>query len=314
MATPSSARFGYDVTEIMWIVESILGTTPTSGVWLHAGHPLGLDPRPQPQWSEKIGLGRQIISAIEVTKKWGEFTVNYELEKEDEDVGYEYEWMDLIAYILGDDGNSATVVDEKHLASISLGSKLDLETDEFWLFKGCKLNTLEMRGNIIANDPVRNTLTALAQDYSYGTTDYIGSGSRKSFPNTGRIFASDCDLEIPSGSSIYDRLSEWTFRIGRNLQKRGAKTGNAQLFRNFEEGKLEVELEIVLDFDKKTELDDFLNATKRTAVLKVPTGTGGRSITLTDGKWREMTKPTRELDLIALTLRAPYTDISVGTI
>jgi len=315
MSTPASARWGYDATEIMAIIESILGTTPATGSWLHFGHPLGIDPRPQPQWSEKTGIGRQIISDQEIAKKWGEATLNYELEKKDADVGYEYEWMDLLAYILGDDGNSATVVDEKHLGSLSIGSKLDLETDEYWLFKGCKLNTVEIRGNILANDPVRASLGIKAQDYSYTTTDYVsGDATRKTFPNTGRIFASDCDIEIPTGASIYDRISDWTFRINRNLVGRGGKSGNAQLFRNWEEGKLEVELEVVMDFDDKTELDDFLAATARTAKLELPLGTGGRAITLTSGKWREMSKPTRELDLIALTLRAKYTDISVGTI
>jgi len=95
---------------------------------------------------------------------------------------------------------------------------------------------------------------------------------------------------------------------------RGVKAAGSKLFRNWEEGKLEVELEMVIDFDKKDELDDFIAQTARNVTLEIPSGSGGRSITLTGGKIRTAPIPKTELELIALTITCAYTDISIGTI
>jgi len=305
-------RFGYDVVEVVWIEETSFGVTPTTGTWKHAGLPTGFEPRPQLQWKEKVGLGNQIITDNVKIKEFAELTFAYELLKEQATPAYQ--WTNLIAYILGETGEATTINLEKRIKSLSIGAKLELATDEFWLFKGCKLNTLELSGNVETNEPIVATLGIISQKASYGTTDYVsGTATRQAAPTTDYILPSDCDL-LYGGSSIYARLSEWRLRINRNLIKRGRDDTDKTLFRSFEEGKVEVELSIVLDFDSRIELEDFLNATKKDVAIQVPSGTGGRSINLTGGKWREATIPKRELELIALTLTAPYTDINISTI
>jgi len=276
------------------------------------GLPVGFDPRPRPQWKKKVGLGKNIITKLLKVKEFAELTLAYELLAKD--TSPVYQWTTFLSYILGDDGEGTTIVDEKHIQPVSIGAKIDLTTDEFWHLKGCKLNTLELRGNVLTNEPVTATCGILSQIASYGTTDYVsGDATRGAAPDTDYIYPSDCDLEIPAASSIYGKLSEWTLRINRNLIKRGRDDTTKTLFRSFEEGELEIELGIVMDFESKTELDDFMGATPRTATLELPSGVGGRAITLTNGYWRDMSIPKRELELIALNLTAQYTDISIGT-
>jgi len=108
-------------------------------------------------------------------------------------------------------------------------------------------------------------------------------------------------------------------RIRRNLEKHGSESGAGTLYNRLLEGKCEAEFEFTMDFINKTQLNQFLNATKIYVDIECPSGSGGRKITLStsgdaQGVFRTMRKPARELDLINLTLLATFDTIAVTTL
>jgi len=306
------SRAGYDVTEVMWIKEATFGSTPTSGEWLHAGNPIGFDPRHRPIYKRRIGLGRQYPSAFDLVKKYAELTLEYELMKKDTTIGSEYEWTELIAYIFGETGNAATITLEKHISPLSIGAKLDLATDEFFLLAGSKLTEIEIRSAI--EEVVSCRASTLSQKMTHGTVDYVsGTATRKTFPTTDPIYFSDLDLTY-KGSSILDSIQNFAFRIRRDIQRRGSDSTDKKLYRAFEEQGLSIEFEITRDFNSTTELTDFLGDTAFNVNIDIPSGSGGRRIELSGGKWQELAPPKRELELINVTLRAEFAGCQISTI
>lgn len=319
----TEARAGFDVSELMWILESTRKTTPTSGAWNHLGDGLSLSPAGARNWRERIGLGRQIAKGFTLIKKWFEPVIEYDILHKD--AGNNYEWGENLAAALGTDVAESTIDLEKRIMYRSIGAKLDLPTgsdDEYWWFKGCKCNEFELSGAQDETVKIREALIALVG--LYGTTDYVsGTATRETFPTTEPIVNGDCDLLIkPSGGSLTSIMPDvlsWRMRIRRNLERHGSDSGDGTLYDKALESKMELELEITMDFVNKTQLNQYLNATKIFAQLKVPNSTGGRQIGLSasgseQGVFRTMTKPARELDLINLTITGAFDTIAVSTI
>src|SRR5690606_287379 len=142
-----------------------------------------------------------------------------------------------------------------------------------------------------------------SQIASYGTTDYVsGSATRRANPTSDYIKHADADIVI--GSSIYDYLNSWNLTLERTLEKRGRDASSPTLYKTLIETRFNAELRVNIDFDSITQLNNFLNHTKFNAVVKVPSGSGGREITLSDGYWLEHSSPHREIDLISVDLTA----------
>lgn len=234
-----------------------------------------------------------------------------------------YEWVETLAAVLGADVAAATIDLEKRIIGHSIGAKLllsgyDTISDEYWLFKGCKINEFEIYSEQDDNVHVRESIVSIGAS-SYGTSDYVsGSATRETFPTTEPIVNGDCDLTVQGTSIMADALS-WALRIRRNLERHGSDATTGILYDKLIEGKCEIELEVTMDFVSRTHLDQFLNATKVYAELKIPSASGGRMITLStsadkQGVWRTMRKPARELDLINLTLVGNFDTAEVTTI
>ena len=296
-------RAGYDVTEAMWIKEATFGTVPTTGAWKHLGHITMFDPVRRPTYKERIGLGRQYPSNLELMKEDAELSVEFGALLKSVASGAEYEWMDLYALMWGEDDAAATVDLEKHEASMSVGAKLDLATDEYMLVKGAKFQ----EARIIAEhgpEPIRQILSFLGQKHTHGTVDYVsGTATRKNFPSTLLMKFADTDL-LYNGASIIERLQSFEFTMRRKLDKRGGYPAEKTLYSKLSEMELSMDVSITLDFDSTPELNDFMGDVNRDILIKIPSGTGGRQLNLFSCKWREMRKPQRELDLIELRLTA----------
>lgn len=313
-------RAGYDVSELMWLIEATFGTTPTTGAWKFFGDAMRLTPAPQKSWRDRIGLGRQIPKGFTQLKKWLEPTLEYDILLQDETVGEEYEWVETIAAIMGEDAASPTIDLEKRILSRSIGAKLDLPSgshDEFWLFKGAKAREYELFSAMDDNVHARERL--VCQNGIYGTADYVsGDATRKAFPTTRPLINADCDVKIQGASVLADALS-WRLRIARELEKHGSKSGSATLFDKIIPQRINIELEVVMDFVSRTHLSQFLDVTKIYAELLVPSGSGGRTITLStsgdkQGVWKTLTKPVSELDLIGITLRGEFDTAQITSI
>lgn len=305
-----SIRAGYHVAELMWIEETAFGSIPQAGTWNHFGDAVMIDPRLIPTHKSRVGLGRVIEKDFIKTKEYAELVANATLLAKDAVNGYE--WIDILNYAMGVSAPAAIIDLEKTTASLCIGAKLDLATDEFETLVGCKINRYELGSEV--DGMVELRLGAIAQGYTYNTTDYKqGLAVRATFPTTDPIKHSDIDLEIAAGS-IHAALQRWSMRLTRDIEKKGSKTGEATKYGAFYEEKVTVELEIVRDFDSTTQLTQFLNNTKFNAEISIPTGIGGRKLTLSDGRWITGSKPARELELIGLTLTGKFCDLAVTTL
>jgi len=307
----SELRAGYDVVECVYIEESTFGATPTSGTWKPIALVTNFDPRPRPIYKEKIGIGRQIPSGYTRVKRYAEFTINHELLAKESSP--EFEWTQIWYYIVTNQAYGASFSLGKRLKTLSIGAKLDLSTDEYWLLKGCMLSRYEI-GSGGADQVLTGTIEGVAQLATFSETDYVsGTATRQANPTSDYIKHGDCDLKIAE-SSIYDSLNSWSFVIERTIERKGTDSSDATLYRTFAPTRCDISLRINRDFDSKTELNQFLNDTSFTAELYIPNESGGRKITLSGGKWQELSSPHREIDLIDLTLTARFTDLSVTTI
>jgi len=307
----SELRAGYDVVECVYIEEPTFGTTPTSGTWKPIALVTNFDPRPRTIYKEKIGVGRQLPSKYVRVKRYAEFTINHELLAKE--TSPEYEWTQIWYYIITNAAYGSTFSLGKRLKTLSIGAKLDLSTDEYWLLKGCMLNRYEIASGGV-DQVVTGTIEGVAQLADFSETDYVtGTATRQANPSSDYIKHGDCEITI-AGNDIYDSINSWSFVIERTIERKGKNASDGTLYRTFVPTRCDISLRINRDFDSTTELNQFLNDTEFTAVLKIPSESGGRQITLSGGKWQELSSPHREIDLIDLTLTARFTGLSVETI
>jgi hypothetical protein len=303
-------RAGYDVTECLFIEEATFGTTPTTGTWKPMWLVNNFDPKHRPIQKPKIGVGRQLPSSYTEVKKYAEALI--ELEMLAKQGSPAFEWTDIFYFICTNSAYGATFNFDKRLKSLSIGAKLDLTTDEYWLLKGCKLTGFEISGEL--DNPLKARINVLSQIDSFGTTDYVsGSATRQANPTSEYIKHEDCDITI-AASSIIERLNNWTLSGRRTIERKGKSTADAKLYKAFVERDAELSLRVNLDFNSTTELTQLLSATEFTATVSIPSGATGRLLTLTNGRWAEHASPHRELDLISMDLTAKFSGLAVSTI
>jgi len=298
----ADVRGGFDVTEAMFITEGTSwGTKPITGAWLHFGVPTLFDVQRRPIFKRKIGLGRQYPSDLILIKEYAELRVEAEMLAIDETVGSEYEWLDDYNYIWGLSVVAATIDLEKHMGSLSIGAKLDLTTDEYILLTGAK--QIEYAIIAVVDQPVIKRINFIAHPYTHTEVDYVsGDATRKTFPDTSYIKFGDCDFLCPS--SVLDRIQRFELIFRRDIQRRGNNATTPTKYGKFAEVGMAIEVNVTLDFDSTSELDDFLGDTPRDITIKIPDVVDGREINLPSCRWREMRKPIREVDLIELALTA----------
>jgi len=312
----SEYRAGYDVVECLWIDEGAdFGTTPTTGTWKPIWLVNNFHPKPRPIFKEKVGVGRQLPSDFIEVKKYAEARIELELLAKQADPAFE--WTDIWHYIITNAAYGEAFSLGKRLKSLSIGAKLDLATDEFWLLKGCKPTGFSIAGEL--DSPLKGSIDILSQVASFGTIDYVsGDATRQANPASDYIKHEDSDVIIDVGgngaSSIIDRLNSWEFSVRRTLERKGKAATDPKLYKTFVEKDVVLELRVNLDFDSIAQLTQFLNTTPFDAVIKIPSAADGRQITLSNGKWLELDIPHRELDLIALDLTAKFAGLSVATI
>jgi len=291
----------------MYITESTYGSTPTSGEWQQVALVDSLTPRLVQSRRDKRGVGNQQPSAFTLTKKHAECALEHTLLKKSTSPAWE--WTDLYAYIVGSGLSLANRVNP-----FSLGFKLDLATDEFGLLKGCKIREYTVEGAL--GEEVRGRVAILGQDYTYGTTDYVsGTATRQAAVTTDPITFADVDVAYGSTpTSIVDRVSAFSFTLSRDLKLLGSDSTTKTLYRALEEQARDINAEVTLDFNSTSELNDFLGDTSFTLRFDLPSETGGRRVDLTGGKWLNVDQVLREVDLIALRLRARFTGMTLSTI
>jgi len=318
----SEFRAGYDVVETLFLEETEFGATPATGEWQATWLTTNFDPRPRPTIKEKIGLGRQLPSKYLEVKRFGEFTLEAEMLAKVTSPAYE--WSKLFWFIVTDQTYGATFDLGKRLKSFSLGAKLDLAADEFWHLKGCKLTRFEIRSDGV-DQVLRRIASGICQNYDYTTTDYVvAPATRQSppvpIPATAYLKHGDADIMIDAGSGygdaniLYSRLNSWSFIMERTLQKRGTDPTIKTLYRAFAEERCNVKMRLNLDFNSRVELEQFIDSTEIDLKLQLPTGTDGRQIIVSDGKWLEHSTPKREIDLISVDLMASFTNLAVTTL
>lgn len=311
----SEHRAGYDVTEVMYLLETTEGATPTTGAWNPISTPTNFDPKPRPTLKGKVGLGRQLPSMFVETKRYGEFTIEHELQAKQADPAFE--WMNFYYYILTNAtfGNSMSL--GKRLKSLTIGAKLDLATDEFWWMIGAKLKGYEI-GCKGVDQVITGAITGEALSYYYGETDYVApTAIRVALPTTAYLKHGDIDIQQkPSGgaySSIFERVNSWSLGVQRTLVKRGSNASNGKLYKTIQPTDCKLVLKLNMDFSSRTQLEQFINTTQFDALLKIPAGSAGRELELLAGKWTEHSSPAREVDLIDVDLTAEFTDLQITT-
>ncbi|MEM3737548.1 MAG: phage tail tube protein [Candidatus Bathyarchaeia archaeon] len=303
----SNTRAGFEVAEAMYIAESTYGATPTSGEWKNISLVTSLTPRSIQTRRDKIGIGHQQPSAFILTKKHAECNLEHTLLKKT--VTPPWEWTDFYTYIIGSGLSLANRVD-----SFSLGFKLDLATDEFGKIAGCKIREYEISGTL--GEEIKGRVAILGQAYSYDNSDYVsGTATRQSPPTTDPITFADVDVAYGSTpTSITGRVNSFSFTLSRELKFLGSDTTTKTLYRRLEEQSRDITAEVTLDFDSTSELNDFLSDTSFTLRFDLPSGSGGRRVDLTGGKWLNVDQVFREVDLVALRLKARFTGMSVSVI
>jgi len=233
-------RWGYDADRIGWIRETTFGQLPTTGQWNWGpgGEVLNFIPKFNPIYKKKVGLGRQILSDMILLKKFMELKVESELLARD---GTTWEWIDVFNYAMGASVPGATIDLEKHIASLSIGARIEASqtpTYNYWTCRGCKVNSIILKGNVEENLPVTQEVDFYVQNPTFDTTNYVqGTATHQNKPNTDYLLASDCDITW-GGSSFYHRLTEWQLELRRNLVKRGASDADKTLYRDFQEGEV----------------------------------------------------------------------------
>lgn len=313
----SEYRAGYDVSEVAFIAESVFGTKPTTGAWKPFGVVTAFKPSPNPTIKEKVGLGRQTLSTQQTVKKNFELEIEQELVVESTNPAYHF--MERFRYVTTDSAYGNTFALSNRIPSQSIGAKLDLTTDEYFLLTGCKCDRLELRSGGV-DSIIKMVEHHQVQNLTLGTTDYVsGSATRNSAVSNALAYIrhADCDLQIDTGggyTNIYDRINSWTVRVTRDLKKAGSNLADKTLWAAFPEGKTTVEVDLNLDFNSRNEWTQLLADTEFDLKLSVPSGSGGKTVTFTDGKWNRLDSPHSEMDLIDINVSAKFASYAVATL
>ena len=306
-------RGAWDVASLYHLTESAFGTTLTAGTWLPIALLKSFEPRYMPQFKPKTGIGRQNPSDWVIVKDYYEFDIEVELIKY-EAAPNAYDWARFMRYILekssGEDGTPGNTLD-----SFSLVAKLDLDTDEYWWLKGCMLDRVDVIGSSV-DDLVTARMHGIGQSGDYGTTDAVsGTATRQSLPAVmAQIPYGECDIlyDPTSPSTIMDDVSSFRLSLIRNLEKRGTDATTKTLYRDFVPTTRRWEVEIMKDFDSKTELEHFVDATKTKITFEIPNAVAGTVFSLTSGYWNSPSGvPVRELDLLNLRLVGEFGELAV---
>jgi len=299
-----------------FITEGTFGATPTSGTWPPVSLVKSFEPRYMPNFKPKVGIGRQNPSNWTLVKEYYEFDLELEVIKR-EAAGYNF-WT-LPQYILEIGGGPTDGSPDNVLESFSLGAKLDLATDEYWHLMGCMLDRVDFIGSSV-DDLVTMKLHGIAQDGDYTITDpcTLGSASRGDPPtDLYQIGMSECDVlysKVPAAvSSIMDDISSFRLSMIRTLDKRGTDGTTDTLYRAFVPKDRRWEVEIMKDFDSRTELEHFIDGSRVDCSIEIPNESLGIVFTLEDGYWQSPSGvPVRELDLLNLRLVGEFSEISVA--
>lgn len=313
----SEYRAGYDVTEVAFIVEGTYGTKPTSGAWKPFGVVTKFDPHASPTIKEKVGLGRQTLSAQQIVKKAFECDIEWEVQAESTNPAFC--WAERLRYILNQAAYGASLSLDKRINSQSIGAKLDLATDEFFLLTGCKCDKFEI-GSEGGHSIIKVSEHLMAQNMLVNTTDYVsGTATRNAALADSLAFIrhADCDIQINTGggyTNLYDRVNSWKLRLTRDLSRRGSSLTDKTLYQAIIEGKMEIALDLNLDFNSLTEYTQFLADTGFDIKVSIPTGTGGKALTLSTGKWNSVGSPLNEMDTVDVSVSSKFASIAVATL
>jgi hypothetical protein len=312
----SEYRAGYDVTEVAFLEEDVFGTKKTTGAFKPIPQVVLFDPQVNPTKRPKTGLGRQIAASIPTVKKNFDLQLNMELVTKSTSPAFE--WNELFYYGLSNGAYGDTYSLTKRLKSITLGAKLDLATDQFWTCTGNKLNTMEL-GCPDITDVLKLNMGFFVQNAVFNETDYVsGALTRQGAvaANQPSLRLGDLDMELDSGggySSLISRVNSFNLRVDRTLQRRGNAASDKQLWAAFVEGRCNVVLAMNLDFNSINEYTQTVGDTEIDFKITIPDASGGRIITLSDGKFTRFRTPHREVELIAVPVELQFTDIGLTT-
>ena len=308
-------RGAWDVSLMNHLKEATFGETPTSGTWLPVSLVKSFEPRYMPTFKPKVGIGRQNPSNWTLIKEYYEFDIELEVIKRE--ASPDYNWYKLVQYILEKDATADGSPDNL-LDSFSLSATIDLVTDEFWHLMGCMLDRVDLIGSSV-DDLVTMKLHGIAQDGDYSTTDPVsGTATRRAQPaDLYQIGMSECDVlysKVPAAvASIMDDISSFRLSMIRTLDKRGTDGTTDTLYRAFVPKDRRWEVEITKDFDSRTELEHFIDASKVDCTIEIPNEALGLIFTLEDGFWKSPSGvPVRELDLLNLRLVGEFADLTIG--
>jgi len=306
----------FDVIEALYIEESTRGTTPTTGTWKPYGLPTLVDPRRAATKIRRRGIGTQKPTAFQTVKE--HWTARLEYDLLTKETSPAYNWKDFLNMALNIDGSGNPQNQPK---MFSLGAKVDLSTDEFYWLKGGSIENFEISGRDLEGT-VKAAVDAVFQSGDYGITDYVsGSATRQAMPTTAAKQIAFGDIDIwydtttpDDADSIIHRINSWSFNFRRRLEKRGTMAGAATKWRDFVCVEQNLELELNLDFDSRTEYEHFIDDTGFYCTLNIPEASGGVKLALSGGSWVGGELPVRELDLMGVTLRGEFTQLTVTDI
>ena len=309
-----SQRGAWDVSLMNHITEATFGTTPTSGAWLPVSLVKGFEPRYMPVFKPKVGIGRQNFSDKTLAKHYYEFDLELELIKAEADPAYD--WYTLVQYIIeklsGADGAPDTT-----LETFSLAATIDVTTDEFWWLKGCMLDRVDLIGSSV-EDLITMKLHGIAKWGDYSTTDPVsGTATRQAQPAAlYQIPYGECDIlyDPTTPATVLPDVSSFRLSLIRDVERRGTDATTGTLYEKFVPKSRRWEVEIMKDFDSKTELEHFVDATKTKCTIEIPNVAGGHIFALTAGYWLPPSGvPVRELDLLNLRLVGEFAELAVST-
>jgi len=301
----------WDLAAVAHLTEGTPGTTPTTGTWLPLARVVGFTPEYKPTRLGSVGIGRQNPSDYDTVKKLYGYTVDLEMVKKVASPAYDP--YTILQYII-ELASGADGVPDNALESHSLLTKLDLTTDEFWWFKGCMVDKVEVSGNDVA-DRVKARIHALALWGDYGTTNPVsGTATLQANPAETSINFKDCDVlyDPTTPASIMDDVSAFKLSLERTIEPRGshATLGKAY-YRELVPTSRKWSAEVTKDFDSRDELEDFIDDVKTKLTIEVPNEADGSIFALTSGYLMPSTEVRyADLELVAIRMSGEFASIA----
>ena len=174
--------------------------------------------------------------------------------------------------------------------------------------------------NFTENAEVKGKADIWAQKGNFSTSDYAtGTSAHAAAKGTlTPIMSTDCDVTYAAtgetGTSIRNKISELTFRINRELRRLGSDPEDVSMYRELGEGDMSLEVDMTIDFTTTDEYDDFTANTSFTLEMDIPSGTNGKRIELTGGKWFTAEPNLRLTEPVTVPLHGEFTGITVTTL